>query len=127
MIRASAGKIDSTTRTADQTRIGIFWAYDGGFRIGVPPRLYNSIADDIIIDYLVKGEAALSTGFQLVKLYAMINVALADAGVSVRVPTWSFTITNLKYCLRNMRTMLTLAVSYASAAGTLLRYLLYVL
>jgi hypothetical protein len=73
----------------------------------VPPRLYNSIADDIIIDFIVKGEATLSTGFQLVKLYAMVNVALADAGVSVRVPTWSCTVTNSKVFSQKMRTIFT--------------------
>jgi hypothetical protein len=85
-----AGKNDSAEapspfRTAEQTRIGIFWGYDGGFRIGVPPRLYNSITDDILIDYLSKGDVNMRTGFQLVRLYAMINVALGDAGVSVRL------------------------------------------
>jgi hypothetical protein len=87
---ASAGRNDSAAnpspfRTADQTRIGIFWGYDGGFRIGVPPRLYNSIADDVLIDYLVKGDPNIATGFQLVKLYAMVNVVLGDAGISVRI------------------------------------------
>jgi hypothetical protein len=95
----------------------------------VPPRLYNSIADDIIIDYLVKGEAALSTGFQLVKLYAMINVALADAGVSVRVPTCSLTVNsieNLNVYSRNIPDSV-YTLRYTSSAGNLLRYLLYVL
>jgi hypothetical protein len=104
---ASAGKNDSAAspspfRTADQTRIGIFWGYDGGFRIGVPPRLYNSIADDVLIDYLVKGDPNIATGFQLVKLYAMVNVVLGDAGVSVRSPPVS-TCCSLAYqaiCLR---------------------------
>jgi hypothetical protein len=71
-------------RTDDQTKIGIFWAYDGGYRIGVPPRLYNSIADDITIDYLGKGDPNMATGLQLVKLYALVNVVLGDAGIAVR-------------------------------------------
>jgi hypothetical protein len=70
-------------RTHDQTRIGIFWGYDGAFKIGVPPRLYNSITDDVLIDYLVKGDPIMATGLQLVKLYAMVNVVLGDAGIAV--------------------------------------------
>jgi hypothetical protein len=75
--------VPSAHRTLDQTRIGIFWGYDGGFRIGVPPRLYNSIADDVLIDALTKGDRSIATGLQLVRVYAMLNVALGDAGVSV--------------------------------------------
>jgi hypothetical protein len=88
IVRTPAGQNESIAapsphRTPEQTRIGIFWGYDGGFRIGVPPRLYNSIADDVLIDLLTKGDRNIATGFQLVKLYAMINVALGDAGVAV--------------------------------------------
>ena len=70
-------------RTAEQTRTGLFWAYDGGFRIGAPPRLYNQISEDVIIDYVRSNSPQLSTGFQLVRLYAMVNVAVADAGIAV--------------------------------------------
>lgn len=78
-----SAEVPSAHRTLDQTRIGIFWGYDGGFRIGVPPRLYNSIADDVLIDALTKGDRSIATGLQLVRVYAMLNVALGDAGVSV--------------------------------------------
>jgi hypothetical protein len=71
-------------RTADQTRIGIFWGYDGAFKIGVPPRLYSSIADDILIDYLMKGDRNMASGYQLVRFFALVNVVLGDAGISVR-------------------------------------------
>lgn len=76
------------TRTKYETDTGIFWAYDGGFEIGVPPRLYNSVSDDIIITEVGKASEHLATGFQLVKLYAMTNVALADAGIAVRRAPW---------------------------------------
>ncbi|NJR43311.1 MAG: hypothetical protein HC767_12305 [Akkermansiaceae bacterium] len=86
-----AGELDAdegfgSARTAEQTRTGIFWAYDGGFRIGVPPRLYNQITDDIIIGVISQNAGQLATGFQLVRLYAMVNVALADAGIAVCTP-----------------------------------------
>ncbi len=32
-----------TERTAEQTEIGLYWAYDGVPKLGTPPRLYNQI------------------------------------------------------------------------------------
>ena len=37
------GVATPTTRTAEQTQIGIFWAYDGTPSLCAPPRLYNQI------------------------------------------------------------------------------------
>ena len=69
------GAKNSTVRTGDQTEIGIFWAYDGAPKIGVPPRLYNQIVRVIAIQQKNKlDENAL--------LFAMINYAMADAGIS---------------------------------------------
>jgi hypothetical protein len=42
----SLGALDSTTRTAEQTEIGLFWAYDGA-GLGTPPALYNQIVQTI--------------------------------------------------------------------------------
>jgi hypothetical protein len=75
-------------RTRDQTIAGIFWAYDGGFRIGTPPILYNKMADDMLIDALLRGTPSMMTGYQMVKFYASVNVAMADAATLVR-PSWS--------------------------------------
>ena len=70
-------------RTAEQTEVGIFWAYDGAFNIGVPPRLYNDAVDGII------RAARVPNAFRLVRLYAVVNVALADAGVAAwREKVW---------------------------------------
>lgn len=80
----TADEGDNATRTADQTRTGLWWAYDGGFRIGVPPRLYNGVVDSVVIELLGENSPALATGFQLVRLYAMVNSALADVGIAVR-------------------------------------------
>ena len=79
----TADEGDNPTRTAEQTRTGLWWAYDGGFRIGVPPRLYNSLVDDVVIAQLGSNAPELATGFQLVRLYAMVNMALADSGIAV--------------------------------------------
>jgi len=63
-----------TERSADQTHIGIFWAYDGTPSLCAPPRLYNQIATEIS-----KNNTSV---IQLARLYALINVAMADAGIA---------------------------------------------
>lgn len=61
-------------RTADQTLIGLFWAYDGAAEIGTPPRLYNQIIARIAV-------ARGNTEAQNARLFALVNAALADAGI----------------------------------------------
>jgi|GEM_PF-309910 len=63
-----------TIRTKDQTEIGLFWAYDGTNKLGVPPRLYNQIVRVIALQ---KG----NTIVQNARLFALINIAQADAGI----------------------------------------------
>jgi hypothetical protein len=69
------GITTSTERTGEQTQIGIFWAYDGTPSLCAPPRLYNqlalTIANQMKTDFL-----------GLTRLYALINVAMADAGIA---------------------------------------------
>lgn len=64
-----------TERTEDQTRTGLFWAYDGTPGLGTPPRLYNQIAVQIAED---RGTGAMD----LALLLALINTAMADAGIA---------------------------------------------
>ncbi|HTQ39435.1 MAG TPA: phosphatase PAP2 family protein [Pirellulales bacterium] len=71
----SLGAADSTTRTAEETDIGIFWAYDGTPGLGTPPRFYNQIAR-------VLAQQEGNTEYQNARMFAMINVALADAGIA---------------------------------------------
>ena len=71
-VKALGGK-DSTTRTADQTEIATFWAYD---RPGTytPPGQYNEIAQ----------KAAASQNNSILenaRLFATLNVAMADASI----------------------------------------------
>jgi hypothetical protein len=68
------GVTTPTSRTAEQTEIGIFWAYDGQPGLGTPPRLYNQIARVIAAQ---KG----NTEIQNARLFALINIAMSDAGV----------------------------------------------
>lgn len=65
-----------TSRTAEQTEIGIFWAYDGTPSMCAPPRLYNQIAVQI-------AEKRGLNVVELARLLAQVNVAMADAGIAV--------------------------------------------
>ncbi len=61
-------------RTIDQTVIGIYWGYDGAAGLGTPPRLYNQIVRRVAI-------ARRNTEAQNARLFALVNVAMADAGI----------------------------------------------
>src|SRR5216117_2446468 len=70
------GVVTPTQRTAEQTFVGTFWAYDGTPSLCAPPRLYNQIR------VRIADQRKLST-FDLARLLALINTAMADAGMSV--------------------------------------------
>ena len=65
-----------TERTAEQTTAGLYWGYDGTPGLGTPPRLYNQIAVQIAAE---RG----SNAPELARLLALVNVALADAGIAI--------------------------------------------
>lgn len=70
------GVVTETARTADQTKTGIFWAYDGTPSLCAPPRLYNQIARTI-------ADEQGTRGVELARLLALVNVAMADAGIAL--------------------------------------------
>ena len=70
------GVVTPTERTADQTIAGIFWAYDGTPSLCAPPRLYNQITVHI-------ADQMRTDGIELARLLALVNVAMADAGMAV--------------------------------------------
>jgi hypothetical protein len=70
------GTNTDTERTEDQTFAGIFWAYDGTPSLCAPPRLYNQIAVQIAKQ---RGSGAIATA----RLLALINIAMADAGIAI--------------------------------------------
>jgi len=72
--RGGARHQNTTTRTPDQTAVGMFWAYDGVNNIGTPPRLYNHIVRRVV-------EPLGLTTDQLAELFAHVNVAMGDAGI----------------------------------------------
>jgi hypothetical protein len=65
-----------TIRTPEQTEIGIYWAYDGTPSLCAPPRLYNQIVVQI-------AEQRRTNVVDLARLLALVNVAMADAGIAV--------------------------------------------
>lgn len=69
------GITSPTSRTAEQTIIGIYWGYDGQPGLGTPPRLYNQITQVIARQ---KG----NTDVQNARLFALVNMAQADAGIA---------------------------------------------
>ena len=70
------GVVTPTLRSAEQTEIGTYWAYDGTPSLCAPPRLYNQIAL-VIADRRHTGEV------ELARLLALVNVAMADAGIAI--------------------------------------------
>ena len=70
------GVFTPTTRTPEQSFIGIFWAYDGTPSLCAPPRLYNQITVHIA-DQMHLGTVDLA------RLLALANTAMADAAMSV--------------------------------------------
>jgi membrane-associated phospholipid phosphatase len=72
----SFGGETSNQRTEEQTFIGIFWAYDGTPSLCAPPRLYNQLTVTI-------ADPRRLSAIQFARLLALINVAMADAGMSI--------------------------------------------
>jgi hypothetical protein len=72
-----------TLRNAKQTFIGTFWAYDGTPSLCAPPRLYNQIAVHIA------DQRKLHT-VDLARLLALVNTAMADAGMAIWESKYSY-------------------------------------
>ena len=70
------GVATPTERTEEQTHVGIFWAYDGTPSLCAPPRLYNQILTKVSKEKTKKV-------VELARLYALANVAMADAGIAI--------------------------------------------
>ena len=72
------GTATPTIRTPEQTQIGIYWAYDGTPSLCAPPRLYNQITMHIAHKMGTDTNAS-----ELARLFALVNVAMADAGIAI--------------------------------------------
>lgn len=76
----------NTLRQDYETAGGLFWAYDGANLIGTPPRLYNQILRQIAYDKRTGLKENIpidseANNAEFVRLFALANVALADAGI----------------------------------------------
>lgn len=69
----SLGSVNSVTRTADQTQIALFWAAGAG--TVTPPGMWNVFAQQLARDNNLGAT-------QTAKLLAVLNVAMADAGIA---------------------------------------------
>jgi hypothetical protein len=69
------GAVDSTVRTANETDIGFFWGYDAQPGLCAPVRFYNQIADTV-------AQKMGNTEVQNARFLALVNFALADAGIT---------------------------------------------
>ncbi len=72
------GIVTPTTRTPEETTIGIFWAYDGTPSLCAPPRLYNQITVKIADQMGTSRNVA-----DFARLLALVNVAIADSAIAV--------------------------------------------
>lgn len=68
------GTTTPTSRTEEQTFIGIYWAYDGTPSLCAPPRLYNQIA-------MTLAEQERLDLVATARLLALVHVAMADTGI----------------------------------------------
>jgi membrane-associated phospholipid phosphatase len=69
------GVTTPTERTAEQSFIGVFWAYDATPNLCAPPRLYNELTLEL----------AAQTGLSMVqtaRLLALVNTTMADAAIT---------------------------------------------
>jgi len=72
------GITTATTRTTEQTEIGVYWAYDGTPSLCAPPRLYNQITM-----HIADQQGTSSNVLELARLLALVNVSMADAGIAI--------------------------------------------
>jgi hypothetical protein len=70
----SLGELNSAARTAEQTEIGYFWAYDRR-ETGTPLVLYNQAT-------AVLAQQQHNTTLENARLFALVNLAMGDAGIN---------------------------------------------
>jgi hypothetical protein len=69
----SLGAQNSTTRTADQTQVGVFWSYDNS-KSGSPAIRFEEVALSVALQQH-------NTLAQNARMFGLVNVAMADAGL----------------------------------------------
>jgi vanadium chloroperoxidase len=76
-----APELASTCRQPTETAGAYFWAYDGANLIGTPPRFYNRILRTLAWKRKRDGPTDETTNAEFARLFALANVAMADAGI----------------------------------------------
>ena len=74
LAKGGAASQSTTTRTRDESVVGMYWAYDGAKELGTPPRLYNQIIQKI-------AKSKSNSVADNARLFALVNVAMGDAGI----------------------------------------------
>jgi hypothetical protein len=69
------GSLNSTVRTNNETNISFFWGYDASPGLCAPIRFYNQIAEKV-------AQKMHNTVAQNARLFALVNFAMADAGIT---------------------------------------------
>lgn len=73
------GAFQTPSRSPKEMVIATFWAYDGAWSIGTPPRLYNQCLQAVV--KALNDSGTLLTTAQLARLFALTNAGMADAGI----------------------------------------------
>jgi hypothetical protein len=76
VVRVGGDPAHGTSRTEPQTFEAVFWGYDATPGLCAPPRLYNMIARTVALQQKVRGVP------EIARLFALVNVAMADAGIA---------------------------------------------
>jgi vanadium chloroperoxidase len=67
-------------RDAEESVIGVYWAYDGANRLGTPPRQYNQIIRQVALNK-TNQQGQINNEGDNAKLFAFVNAAMGDAGI----------------------------------------------
>lgn len=97
------GKREIPPPIRDGRSIAQFWAYDGTAGLCAPPRLYNQIVDAVMESSLMQStpnfkpmrlrqNIQLKEAVEVARLYALVNIAMADAAIAAWEAKYHFQI-----------------------------------
>lgn len=92
--------VTGSLRDDGQTQAARFWGYDATALLCAPPRLYNMIATSFLADHM----ASLAVDHQPVEMaryLALVNLALADAGIAAWDAKYTYGVARPITYLRN--------------------------
>lgn len=86
LLGGDASQGTPTTRTDHQSFVGRFWGYDGTPSLCAPPRLYNMVARTVAL------QGGIGNVTEMARYLALINVGMADAGISAWESKWHYQV-----------------------------------